>query len=50
MPGSHFLTFLKKIEKGKEKFPVNLFYGYNEFLGEKLIDAFCKIFIEKKND
>jgi DNA polymerase III delta subunit len=45
-----FFNFLNKIEGKKEKFPVNVLFGYNEFLGEKIIEAFVNSFLEKKND
>lgn len=45
-----FFDFLSRVEGGKEQFPVTFLYGYNEFLGEQIIKAFCSTFIEKKND
>ncbi len=52
MPEIPFFKFLDKINKGQEKdsYPFNVLYGYNEFLGERLIEAFCKTFIETKSD
>lgn len=45
-----FFNFLNKIEAKREKFPINILFGFNEFLGEKIIETFCTTFIEKKND
>lgn len=45
-----FFDFLNKIESKGESFPVNVLYGFNEFLGEKIIQTFVDTFIEKKND
>lgn len=45
-----FFNFLSKIEARKERFPINILFGYNEFLGEKIIEAFCSSFIETKSD
>ena len=48
-----FFEFLNRIEAGKESkesFPINVLYGYNEFLGEKIIAALCRNFIEEKSD
>lgn len=45
-----FFDFLNRIEAGQGKFPVNILYGFNEFLGEKIIQALVDTFIEKKND
>ncbi|GEM_PF-575794 len=50
MPEIAFFELLNKIEEGKSKFPVTFIYGYNEFLGEKIIQAFCKTFLEEKGD
>jgi len=45
-----FFDFLNRVEAGKEQLPINILYGFNEFLGEQIIRAFCKTFIEEKND
>lgn len=45
-----FFDFLSRVEAGKEQFPINILYGFNEFLGENVIKAFCSTFIEEKND
>lgn len=45
-----FFNFLNKIAGKQGNFPVNILYGFNEFLGEKIIEAFVNTFIEKKND
>ena len=45
-----FFNFLNQIEAKKEKFPFNILYGFNEFLGEKIIQAFVDGFLEKKSD
>ncbi|MCX6581425.1 MAG: DNA polymerase III subunit delta [Candidatus Aminicenantes bacterium] len=50
MAEAAFFDFLNKIAARKESFPVTILYGFNEFLGEKIIDAFCSNFIEAKND
>lgn len=50
MPAVTFFNFLKKIETKQEKFPLSILYGFSEFLGEKIIQAFVDNFIEKKSD
>lgn len=43
-----FFNIVKEIKAQKTEFPVVFLYGYHEFLGEKIIDAFCTHFLEKK--
>jgi DNA polymerase-3 subunit delta len=50
MPEVTFFNILERIKTGKETFPVTILYGFNEFLGEKIIQASCKTFLEEKND
>lgn len=50
MAEAAFFDFLTKIAARKESFPVTILYGYNEFLGEKIIDVLCSNFIEVKSD
>jgi DNA polymerase III delta subunit len=50
MPEIAFFNFKKIIKDSTAQFPVTILYGYNEFLGEEIIDAFCQGFIETKND
>ncbi len=50
MPEITFFSLLDRIKAGKETFPVTILYGFNEFLGEKIIQAFCKTFLEEKSD
>ncbi|MCP4149709.1 MAG: DNA polymerase III subunit delta [bacterium] len=50
MAETAFFTFMRKIAKGKEQFPINILYGFNEFLGENIINSFCKTFLEGKSD
>lgn len=50
MPAKTFIDFLGKIKAQDSPFPINVLYGFNEFLGEKVIDAFCSSFIEEKSD
>jgi DNA polymerase-3 subunit delta len=45
-----FFNFLKRIKEKKESFPFNVIYGFNESLGEKVINSFVENFIEQKND
>lgn len=45
-----YFSFVNSIKAGKGEFPVNILFGYNEFLGEKIIEAFCTGFIEEKSD
>ena len=47
------LNYLKAIEllrKQEDSYPVVIIYGFNEFLGEKIIKLLTKIIIKKKND
>jgi len=50
MPDTSFLDFLKRVKGGKETFPVTVLFGYNEFLGDKIIRTFCDTFLEEKTD
>jgi len=50
MPEVSFFNFLKRIEAGKEVFPVTIIYGFNEFLGEKIVEGFSKTFLVEKTD
>lgn len=50
MPELGFFNFLNRVKTGKEKFPVTILYGYNEFLGDRIIKAFCDSFIEEKSE
>ncbi|MCP5101789.1 MAG: DNA polymerase III subunit delta [bacterium] len=53
MPQVSFIEFLNKVEANKERheeFPVTVLFGFNEFLGEKIIQVLCSNFIETKSD
>ena len=50
MPDVSFFQFLHRIEAKKETFPVSILYGFNEFLGEKIIKGFTGTFLEEKSD
>ncbi len=50
MPEISFFDFLNKIESKKESFPINILYGFNEFLGERIIQGFVDTFLEEKSD
>jgi DNA polymerase-3 subunit delta len=50
MPEISFFNFLSRVEKNKEIFPVTILFGYNEFLGEKIIRALSTSFLEEKSD
>jgi len=50
MPEAAFFDFLNGIEIRKEIFPVTILYGFNEFLGDKIIKGFTKTFLEEKSD
>jgi len=50
MIGISFFELMKQIKSGQGDFCFTLVYGFNEFLGEELIDTFCKHFLEKKSD
>jgi DNA polymerase III subunit delta len=50
MPEISFFNFLSRIKSGKDTFPVSVLYGYNEYLGEKVVQAFCDTFLEERNE
>jgi DNA polymerase III subunit delta len=50
MPDVSFFGLLNRIKTKRETSPVTILYGYNEFLGEKVIQAFCQAFLEEKTD
>jgi DNA polymerase-3 subunit delta len=50
MPEASFFSLLNRIKTRRETSPVTILYGYNEFLGEKVIQAFCQTFLEEKTD
>lgn len=50
MPDVLFFRFLNNIKTGKQTFPVTVIYGFNEFLGEKIIRAFSDTFLEEKGE
>ena len=41
---------MKQIKSGSGNFCFTILHGFNEFLGEQLIDSFCRHFLEKKSD
>jgi DNA polymerase-3 subunit delta len=45
-----FFKFLQKINSKKEDLPFTILFGFNEFLGENIIQAFVENFIEKKTE
>lgn len=54
MPQSTFLEFLKQIktsaQNNHETFPVVILYGFNEFLGDKIIRTLSRTFLEEKSE
>ncbi|MCK4765568.1 MAG: DNA polymerase III subunit delta [Candidatus Aminicenantes bacterium] len=50
MPEISFFGFLNKIQNKKENFPFNILFGFNEFLGENIINLFSDTFLQKKSD
>lgn len=50
MPELSFFNLLEQIKNGKKTFPITVFYGFNEFLGQKIIHALSNAFLEEKND
>lgn len=50
MPEFSFSQFLSKLDNGDKRFPVSLFFGFNEFLGEVLLKKLSDNFLEKKTD
>jgi DNA polymerase-3 subunit delta len=50
MPEIPFFRFLDRIEAGKETFPVTILYGFNEFLGDKIIRTLSDTFLEDKSE
>lgn len=50
MPDVQLFSFIKRIRESKETFPLTVLYGFNEFLGEKVIQAFSETFLEDKGE
>lgn len=51
MESYNYFGFLEKIKKEKESsYPCIFIYGFNEFLGENVIDTLRKNFLEEKSD
>jgi len=50
MPEINYFTLLEKIALKHEQFLVTILYGFNEFLGERVISSFSNQFLESKND
>lgn len=45
-----FFNFLTKIKSKREELPFTVLFGFNEFLGENVIQSFVENFIEKKTE
>lgn len=50
MPHLSYFEALRRINAGKESFPVNILYGFHESLGEMIIQSFTAAFLEDKTD
>jgi DNA polymerase III delta subunit len=50
MPDTSFFDFLYRVKEGKEKFPVVVLHGFNEFLGENILKTFTDTFLEEKTE
>jgi DNA polymerase III delta subunit len=50
MIGISFFELMKQIKSGQGDFCFTILHGFNEFLGELLIDTFCRHFLERKSD
>jgi len=50
MPEFSFIQFLSKLENGDKRFPVNFLFGFNEFLGEVILEKFSDLFLEKRTE
>jgi len=50
MPDLSFFKYLERVKTRKEVFPVTVIYGFNEFLGEKILQVLCKAFLEEKSE
>lgn len=50
MPDITFFNLLKRVDSKKETYPVTVLYGYNEFLGERIIRSYCDAFLEERSD
>ncbi len=50
MPDASFLSFLAQVKSDKEQFPVIILYGFNEFLGDRIVQALSKSFLEEKTE
>jgi len=50
MPDISFFDYLARIESKNGDFPLTILFGYNEFLGERIIQRAADTFLEEKND
>jgi DNA polymerase III delta subunit len=50
MPETSYFDFLYRVKAGKESFPAVVLHGFNEFLGEDIIQAFTENFLEEKTE
>jgi len=50
MPEITFFDLMKRVASKKGEFPFVFLYGYNEFLGDRVIRAFVENFLEGKSD
>ena len=50
MSDSGFFAFLTGIAGRKDLPPVIVLYGFNEFLGEKILDSLSRKFLEGKSE
>jgi DNA polymerase III delta subunit len=50
MPDVSFFEFLNRIQAGNESVPVVILYGFNEFLGERIVAAFKDTHLGERTD
>ena len=50
MPDVSFFRLLEQIKTKEKTFPVTILYGFNEFLGQKIIRAFSDTFLVERSE
>lgn len=50
MPQLSYFDALRRIKSKNDFFPLNILYGFHEFLGEEIIKSFVDTFLEDKTD
>ncbi len=50
MPEFSFFQYYNELDNSEKRFPVNFFFGFNEFLGELLLEKLSQSFLEERTD